>query len=180
MSIASNHYFNPADNINFSDTNITETINIAASASTEIIELISGDQDNNLLIGNNENNLIYGAKGNDVMIGGGGKDIFFFKENDGSDVIMDFQPGVDQIQLDIYSQRYLSNGITEGHIVQQPIEFNDLTISYENGNAIIKVPQTLESDNSVTTELSNVITLIGIAAPDTLTEADFIFGTMIG
>ncbi|WP_442962704.1 beta strand repeat-containing protein [Pseudomonas sp. Leaf48] len=82
------------------------------------IENLAGSNFNDTLTGNNSNNVITGGLGNDVLSGGGGDDLLigglgnnslsggagadtfqWLKGNSGHDVIADFTPGTDKLDL---------------------------------------------------------------------------------
>ncbi|MDY7023660.1 MAG: CAP domain-containing protein [Cyanobacteriota bacterium] len=59
-----------------------------------------GGRDNDQLIGGSGNDTLYGDLGADTITGGAGADIFGLRENgQGTDVITDFQDGVDLLQI---------------------------------------------------------------------------------
>jgi Ca2+-binding RTX toxin-like protein len=57
------------------------------------------DDGNDVLEGGAGNDVLRGMGGNDTLTGGAGSDLFFFGPNEGHDVITDFKPGEDQIDL---------------------------------------------------------------------------------
>ncbi|UVM06559.1 retention module-containing protein [Pseudomonas laurylsulfatiphila] len=82
------------------------------------IENLTGSNFNDTLTGNNSNNVINGGLGNDILNGGGGDDLLigglgnntlsggagadtfqWLKDNSGHDVITDFTPGTDKLDL---------------------------------------------------------------------------------
>ncbi|MGF6202373.1 beta strand repeat-containing protein, partial [Pseudomonas laurylsulfatiphila] len=82
------------------------------------IENLTGSNFNDTLTGNNTNNVINGGLGNDILNGGGGDDLLigglgnntltggagadtfqWLKDNSGHDVITDFTPGTDKLDL---------------------------------------------------------------------------------
>ena len=90
-----------------------------------------------------------GDKGNDVLVGGKGADRFVFDDNDGRDVIKDFQVGLDRIEIDV-------NNIDR---------FSDLTITDNaKGHAVID----LGGGNSI---------LLKGGSKASLGASDFIFDT---
>lgn len=71
-------------------------------------DILDGGSDNDYLLGGVGNDTLLGSAGDDrldgqmgddTLIGGGGRDIFNLTENSGSDVIVDFNDGVDSIGL---------------------------------------------------------------------------------
>jgi Ca2+-binding RTX toxin-like protein len=73
-------------------------------------DLLYGNGGNDDLDGGRGNDKLWGGKGrdeldgdsgNDTLSGGGNADRFVFDENDGRDVIKDFQVGLDRIEIDV-------------------------------------------------------------------------------
>ena len=58
-----------------------------------------GGQGDDTLKGGAGNDLLVGDRGNDLLIGGSGSDVFVLRVGDGSDVITDFEVGVDLLGL---------------------------------------------------------------------------------
>ena len=65
----------------------------------ELDNQLTGNAIGNYLLGGLGNDTINGKGGNDVLFGEGGADRFVFERGTGGDVIGDFQPGVDKIEL---------------------------------------------------------------------------------
>jgi hypothetical protein len=64
--------------------------------------VVRGTNRADVITGNEFNNVLYGRKGADLLTGGGGQDVFQFRLRDGldqGDVITDFTPRNDRIQL---------------------------------------------------------------------------------
>jgi RTX calcium-binding nonapeptide repeat (4 copies)/Calx-beta domain len=59
-----------------------------------------GGKDNDTLIGGLGNDAIFGNLGDDLLTGGDGGDFFGFRSGDGTDIIADFQNGVDIIGIE--------------------------------------------------------------------------------
>jgi Ca2+-binding RTX toxin-like protein len=59
----------------------------------------TGNSLDNIITGNDSANVINGAAGADVMIGRGGADTFAFTSPLASDLILDFETGIDQIRI---------------------------------------------------------------------------------
>ncbi len=60
---------------------------------------LTGNDIGNFLLGGAGDDTIDGGAGGDVLFGEAGADVFVFQRGTGGDVIGDFQPGVDKIQL---------------------------------------------------------------------------------
>ncbi|MEL6439900.1 MAG: calcium-binding protein [Cyanobacteria bacterium J06621_8] len=75
-------------------------------------DLLSGDDGDDEVLGGDGDDLLMGVTGNDTLIGGAGSDTFVFGNGDGTDIIEDFEDGVDLI------------GLVEGELV-----FEDLAIT---------------------------------------------------
>ena len=102
---------------------------------------IYGDLGNDTLLGCEGDDILFGGLGNDSLIGGLGNDTFVIGFNQGFDIISDFVKGQDIIGL--------SGGLT----------FNQLEISQNNNNALIKV----KGNGDVIASLTGVnASLIGV------------------
>lgn len=62
--------------------------------------ILRGNGGDNFLNGLGGEDFIIGGRGDDRMRGGGGSDIFQFKDGGGTDTILDFEDGVDWVELD--------------------------------------------------------------------------------
>lgn len=62
-------------------------------------DLLSGDAGQDLLFGGFGDDRLDGGAGGDVLFGGLGSDVFVFTASAGSDVILDFELGVDRVDL---------------------------------------------------------------------------------
>jgi len=60
---------------------------------------LSGNKGDNTLSGFASNDILNGGRGDDVLTGGADADIFIFQAHGGRDVVTDFLPGVDKINL---------------------------------------------------------------------------------
>jgi Ca2+-binding RTX toxin-like protein len=58
-----------------------------------------GDAGNDVLLGSGGSDLLVGGKGNDLLTGGSGADLFLFAKSDGSDRVLDFEQGTDELQF---------------------------------------------------------------------------------
>jgi Ca2+-binding RTX toxin-like protein len=62
-------------------------------------DLLLGNRGNDFMFGNTGNDTLNGGSGDDTMQGNAGNDVFTFGAGSGTDVIGDFQAGVDVIQV---------------------------------------------------------------------------------
>lgn len=51
------------------------------------------------LFGGSGNDTLIGSQGNDTLVGGSGEDTFYFASGFGKDVVLDFQPGADLLEI---------------------------------------------------------------------------------
>ncbi|MEM7591564.1 MAG: calcium-binding protein, partial [Cyanobacteria bacterium P01_A01_bin.83] len=86
--------------------------------------------------------------GNDRLIGGGGRDVFALQANSGSDVIVDFNDGIDSFRL------------------ANSLAFADLSIS-DDANSTAALIRDTSNGNQL------LATVNGVSAVD-LTAADFV------
>jgi Ca2+-binding RTX toxin-like protein/pimeloyl-ACP methyl ester carboxylesterase len=63
-------------------------------------DTVLGEVGNDLLEGNEDDDLLYGGQGDDTLRGGEGSDSFVLAPGNGSDIIQDFEDGIDLLQLD--------------------------------------------------------------------------------
>jgi Ca2+-binding RTX toxin-like protein len=103
-------------------------------------DTLYGGQDNDTLIGNKGNDVLFGEMGNDSLIGGTGSDRFVLSNVGGSDIIADFEDGIDKIVL--------AGGIT----------FADLSIGTTNNQTLITLLTTGELLATLNGVPSNLIT----------------------
>ena len=79
---------------------------------------IDGDDGADILHGNQGNDTLDGGRGNDILAGGIGADRFEFDLGDGRDRIVDFQNGLDRIELDDVDrgqvQRAINGAVQQG------------------------------------------------------------------
>ncbi len=117
---------------------------------SNLADTFAGGSGNNLIYGNGGNDFINGFTGNDTLHGGAGDDTFFFWNNHGADVILDFQgagvAGGDTISL--YQTGYANFAALQS------------IISYSGGNA------------TITFSAGNAITVVGVTS---FISSDFVF-----
>ena len=81
---------------------VTNTGQAAILTGSALADVLNGGTGKDTLIGGNGNDILNGSNGNDLLTGGAGSDIFRFSTAPGKnniDVITDFQPGNDKIEL---------------------------------------------------------------------------------
>ena len=103
-------------------------------------DILSGDAGDDLIYGDDGDDILMGITGNDVLVGdnfssGSGSDTFVFGNGDGTDTILDFEVGIDQI------------GLVEGELI-----FADLTLTQDGANTLLGVA----SSGEVLAVLNNV------------------------
>ena len=110
-----NIYGNEVDSTDYKSAGVVE---IDASKRTKAIKIfgtamsneIYGGFGNDTLYGLDGNDTLEGGFGNDTLTGGDGADVFYYSNGDGTDVITDYQSGVDKI--------YLASGTVDGYSVK--------------------------------------------------------------
>ena len=105
-------------------------------ASAINFENVTGTDSNDVIIGNDQDNVIRGGSGNDIMSGGEGADTFvFFEQDEGVDVILDFEVGVDQLAFvttdpNVTTENLLANLSQDGDNVE--LALNNKVITFED------------------------------------------------
>jgi len=111
-------------------------------------ENVIGTDSNDTIEGNDLDNVIRGGAGNDSMTGGAGADTFvFFEQDEGVDVIFDFEVGVDRLQFfttdpDVTTENLMGNMTQVGSDVElalknKVIMFEDTQISELSADAFV-------------------------------------------
>ncbi|WP_227268765.1 calcium-binding protein [Roseobacter weihaiensis] len=106
------------------------------NSTAENFENVTGTAFDDTISGNDQDNVIRGGAGNDVMRGGEGADTFvFFEEDNGIDIILDFEIGVDQLQFvttdpDVTTENLLANLTQVGDDVE--LALNNKVITFED------------------------------------------------
>ena len=95
-------------------------------------DILSGDAGDDFIWGDDGDDIIMGVTGNDTLVGdnfsgGSGSDLFVFGNGDGTDTILDFEVGIDQI------------GLVEGELL-----FADLTLTQDGANTLLGVASSSE------------------------------------
>jgi VCBS repeat-containing protein len=112
--------------------------------------VLDGGNGNDTLLGGNGADTVIGGQGNDTLTGGRGADNFVFNPGFGKDVITDFTPGSDHIQLDRSLVSFTSPADALSHIA-----------SDGHGNTLITI------------DAADTITLLGVT-PSHLHASDFL------
>lgn len=110
-------------------------------------DVIVGNGERNELVGYDGNDRLNGGGGNDMLWGSGGADVFVFDHDDynESDLILDFQPGIDKIDLsntEVVSWTDLNNG-GDGDYMEQVW---GKVVIHSSDNDTITLHQTQMSD----------------------------------
>ncbi|NET47384.1 MAG: hypothetical protein F6K09_01405 [Merismopedia sp. SIO2A8] len=94
--------------------------------------VINGTDGMNVLTGSNIDDVITGGLSNDVITGNEGRDIFVFEPNGGSDVVTDFTPGVDRLDVsalgitDLSAMTFIANVVFFNTGNGEQVVFNTL------------------------------------------------------
>ena len=99
-------------------------------------DLLFGNAGNDTLNGGSGNDLLVGGSGNDLMTGGSGNDQFVFAAGFGKDIITDFVPGHDRIDLFAVVSTNNIDGWIHGHVTASPINMADTLITIDPSDTI--------------------------------------------
>ena len=130
------------ENDAFDANDYDDLVNINASKATYDLEII-GNENNNSIIGGKGDDILNGGDGDDTLTGGKGEDTFVYKRYDGNDVITDYKPGEDKIEI---SEGEITDIKYKNDDVIFTIGRNTLTVKNNNGNEI-----TITDENGDTT-----------------------------
>ena len=131
------------------------------------ISNLTGSNNDDELIGDAADNVITGGLYDDVLTGNGGADIFVYRDNDGTDTITDFAPGVDRIDLTGVAGKYA---------------LSDLNVSQDGANTVISLEPNAAIQGAALAAFAAAalvgpgIVLENVQMGD-LTERDFIFSS---
>ena len=93
--------------------------------------------------------LLFGGAGNDILVGGAGNDVFLFTGGGGNDVVLDFTPGEDILQIssgingqDIHSADDLASRVTQvgGNVVVDLGHGDSVTLVGVNADDVTEHP----------------------------------------
>jgi hypothetical protein len=115
----------------------SETQNVFIVGNPSVSNTITGGSGDDWIQGGKGNDILNGGPGNDILAGGGGANNFVFKANFGKDVIVDFNPNIDSIQIN--QATFANTSILLAH-----------TADNAQGNAVI------------TADANDTITLVGV------------------
>jgi serralysin len=112
---------------------------------TDLGDLLYGNRGANVIRGGGGVDFIDGGRGDDRLFGGGVSadavaDIFVFKAHSGNDKVVDFEDGIDQINLGGY-EGFDDFAALKGHVAQSG---DDVVITLLNGDSIM-IEDTLKS-----------------------------------
>ncbi len=104
-------------------------------AGNSLDNILKGNNGNDIIRGFGGNDSIYGGKGNDILYGGPGADHFIFDtplSSTNTDIIKDFQVGIDKIVLDddIFTRFIGKRTVGSGSFIvgDKPLQSNDYLI----------------------------------------------------
>ena len=144
------------------NSNQNVTSNTGVIEGTDNNDALQGDSGDNVMRGFDGNDVLKGGAGNDTLIGGrgtdqlaggAGYDVFTFSPGDGDDMIEDFKPGTDKIDL---------SGFSQG------IAWFDLRWNMEATSGGVKIDLSKWGGGS--------ITLTGVNSPNELYKSMFVLG----
>jgi len=124
--------------------NLTLVGNTPFGVGNELANKLTGSALTNWLLGGAGNDTINGGGGNDVLFGEGGADTFVFRRGTGGDLIGDFTPGTDRI--DIAGIGYGSFAQVQARMVQNG---GSTAIDLGQGDFVVLVGVTLASLGAV-------------------------------
>ncbi|MDG2286651.1 MAG: calcium-binding protein [Alphaproteobacteria bacterium] len=122
-------------------------------------DLLLGNRGNDSMMGNTGNDTLNGGSGNDSMQGNAGNDVFVFRAGSGSDVIEDFQAGVDVIQV---------SANLNGNLTTTAADYAARVSAAADGSAIINLGDSADG-------ATNSINLVGVNS-SAVTSDFFVFG----
>ena len=88
-------------------------------------DTIHGGKNEDIIYGNQGNDVLYGDKGDDTLLGGLGADMFIISNDNGHDIIKDYEEGIDKI---IYNDTIVTPIFISGMANFSIDYLNDLTI----------------------------------------------------
>lgn len=101
-------------------------------------DTLLGGSGEDYLNGGQGDDILLGGKGDDTMTGGTGNDAFVYRAGDGDDVITDFTPGEDTIQM--------GGDDTSGYEISYNPETGNSTITYAGGTITVEGVQITADD----------------------------------
>lgn len=99
-------------------------------------DYLDGNEGNDVLKGGAGDDIIIAGLGDDILKGGSGADRFEFGEDSGSDVIRDFEDGIDVLQLASFG--FVSAADALSHFYEIGSASNDV-VGFEYGDVTIKI-----------------------------------------
>ncbi|MBR1730473.1 MAG: hypothetical protein IJ728_13230, partial [Selenomonadaceae bacterium] len=114
-------------------------------------DYLSGDAGTDKLYGGDGADTLAGGKGNDSLTGGNGADVFVFGTGDGTDVILDYEPGTDKIKI---SSGSITSSSISGNNTIFKIGSAKLTVKNSAGSAI----DIVDADGNETSQTYGMLT----------------------
>lgn len=134
-------------------------------------DILKGRSGEDLLVGESGRDIIAGGKGADTLTGGNGQDVFIFKRPkdsvtglSGHDLITDFKPGADRLNLASLDANLLLAGNQAFHLVEGKAftgQAGELRIVKDTARQMTRVDADLDGDRTadLRIELSGLTTL---------------------
>lgn len=126
-------------NLTRTNGSIEKVLNFENISAGDGAQTLAGTSTANNIDGGAGSDVINGGAGSDTLTGGTGDDVFVFSSGDGQDVIADFLPPRDSIQVngEVLDPNALPSGVTAAD------QGSDVLISYGSGDTILLVNTSL-------------------------------------
>lgn len=98
----------------------------------ELNNLITGNAIGNVLLGGTGNDTLDGGAGQDILWGQAGADTFLIRKGTGLDIIADFTPGLDQLDLRSYGFK-----TTDSALARMTQVGSDISVALDTGDSLI-------------------------------------------
>ncbi|WP_417723119.1 calcium-binding protein [Salipiger sp.] len=135
-------------------------------------DILQGTSGDDTLRGNAQDDILIGGAGQDWLIGGGGADIFVFDNSTGRDIVTDYDPAADTLDLSLIPMLYSIDQLTISATANGAlVMFRDLEIEIRSADG-----RPLDADQlRITFGVAHLQT--GTVAMRESTTGDFVTGT---
>lgn len=125
---------------------------------TNLVDTISGNDNNNQIFGFSGKDVIAGGKGNDTLLGGAEDDTYVFNTGDGQDVIIEDYKLFNTISLNagMFDVVKLGAGITKQNIAVFADNANNLVIDYKTATATTNDKITITNWNGYNSRIERI------------------------